>query len=1096
MELRQRRIRRAITTAIGATTVLGAGTGIFGVYASPASAAGTTTGTVSGVAFRDYNGNGTRNNGEPGESGIGVRAIDADGDQVGTATTAANGTYTLNVTGATSAQLRIEFVNIPAYLKPGVHGTNSGTSVQFVSMPATGVSLALWNPAEYCQTNPDLATPCYIAGDPLAAGSNSAADSVLRSFPDSASGVNDALQTNLATGAQIGATWGVAWSSTTSRLFSAAVVKRHVGLGPAGIGGIYATSVTGGTPTTSLLVDATTLTNLGTVASNSARGLPADKTQNSADGAVFGEIGKVGIGGLALSEDETTLWFVNLNSRSLVGFPVANPVAAQTRSTTIPQPSCTQGTARPWGIKVHDGKIYAGVVCTAENTDGTTADLNANVYAYDPAANTWSGSLLSFPLNYPKGCARSMTLPGAPAAWQLGCQWNPWRDTYQTQAEGLTNPVFPINTYVQPILSDIDFDATGTMIVALMDRDGMQLGHRNAKPDGSFDGNGINVNVGGDILRARRTGTTYTLESNANDGVNAPTAGAGNNEGPGGGEFYFQDDLQPYHDEIVMGGIAQLPGATRIAVNAIDPVGALDAGGTDWYSNTTGADVQNYQVYSDGSADAFTFGKAVGLGDIAYLCDAAPLEIGNRVWVDTNGNGAQDAGETPIAGVTVQLVRNGVVIGTAVTDADGAYYFGGLSDANLDNTTLQRNTTYTVQIPNATAGAGQQAALGGLNPTTADAGGNDLVDSDGTVTGTTSAVTFTTGGAGANDHSFDFGFTTTRVAKVALGNLVWDDTNDNGKVDAGEKGIPGVRVRLFTGPDCATEVNVGPDGILGTPDDAAGGMITDAEGHYLFRSLDPGDYCVRIDIPAGYRSSSDVPETANPNTDIDNDDNGPGKSVGSVTSNRVTLTLGGEPTNDTDGSDSNLTVDFGVFKPVADIALKKFTNGWDAQEGTGEVGPTGPDDTVHNPILVEGSAVRWTYVVTNTGNVTLVEIVVTDDRGVVVTCPKTTLAVGEQMTCTGDGVARIGQYANVATVNAKGETVPGGPPAPVPPKTDPSHYYVPPAISGIEVIPDQTLPRTGYATRTLVSWAIVLLIGGWLAFQGSRNLDQRRRQEP
>jgi len=72
-----------------------------------------------------------------------------------------------------------------------------------------------------------------------------------------------------------------------------------------------------------------------------------------------------------------------------------------------------------------------------------------------------------------------------------------------------------------------------------------------------------------------------------------------------------------------------------------------------------------------------------------------------------------------------------------------------------------------------------------------------------------------------------------------------------------------------------------------------------------------------------------------------------------------------------------------------------------------------------------GDAVTWTYNVTNTGNVVLTGVGVTDDQGVTVTCPRTTLGVGETMPCTGSGIVTAGQYANQA--NATG-TPPVGPP--------------------------------------------------------------------
>jgi probable HAF family extracellular repeat protein len=102
------------------------------------------------------------------------------------------------------------------------------------------------------------------------------------------------------------------------------------------------------------------------------------------------------------------------------------------------------------------------------------------------------------------------------------------------------------------------------------------------------------------------------------------------------------------------------------------------------------------------------------------------------------------------------------------------------------------------------------------------------------------------------------------------------------------------------------------------------------------------------------------------------------------------------------------------------INLEKHTNGYDADQ------PTGPSITVGDPVL-------WEYFVTNTGNVALSDVAVTDDQGVVVTCPKTTLAIGETMTCTGSGTATAGQYYNLglATGTYTGQTVQD---------TDPSHY--------------------------------------------------------
>jgi hypothetical protein len=105
----------------------------------------------------------------------------------------------------------------------------------------------------------------------------------------------------------------------------------------------------------------------------------------------------------------------------------------------------------------------------------------------------------------------------------------------------------------------------------------------------------------------------------------------------------------------------------------------------------------------------------------------------------------------------------------------------------------------------------------------------------------------------------------------------------------------------------------------------------------------------------------------------------------------------------------------------AGIKIKKYTNTHDA-------------DTPPGPSIAEHSKVTWTYVVTNTGEIPLANVGVTDNRGVSVSCPKTSLAAGESMTCTAYGKAIKGQYSNIG--KARG-TPTGGVEIEA---TDPSHY--------------------------------------------------------
>ncbi|MBV7328001.1 hypothetical protein KFU94_07020 [Chloroflexi bacterium TSY] len=95
-----------------------------------------------------------------------------------------------------------------------------------------------------------------------------------------------------------------------------------------------------------------------------------------------------------------------------------------------------------------------------------------------------------------------------------------------------------------------------------------------------------------------------------------------------------------------------------------------------------------------------------------------------------------------------------------------------------------------------------------------------------------------------------------------------------------------------------------------------------------------------------------------------------------------------------------------VYTPS--IAIAKMTNGFNVES------PPGPE-------LALGDLVTWTYVVTNTGNVTLNNIFLVDvpEGDVTSGCPSTTLMPNLSMTCLlTSTVTAVGQYTNSATVTA------------------------------------------------------------------------------
>lgn len=73
-----------------------------------------------------------------------------------------------------------------------------------------------------------------------------------------------------------------------------------------------------------------------------------------------------------------------------------------------------------------------------------------------------------------------------------------------------------------------------------------------------------------------------------------------------------------------------------------------------------------------------------------------------------------------------------------------------------------------------------------------------------------------------------------------------------------------------------------------------------------------------------------------------------------------------------------------------------------------------------------GDVIRYRFVVANSGDIGLHDVVLTDPGAAALTCPATTLAVGARMTCTGEHVVTVedivaGRYPNTATVTGQSD---------------------------------------------------------------------------
>lgn len=474
----------------------------------------TSFGQVTGTVFNDFNYNGTKDATasltEVGLAGVTVTAYDATGASVSTISSA-TGSYSFPNSGVTASgkKLRIEFTNYPSFTNSGVSG---GTSVQFVSAgaSATNLNFGVSYPNDYCQTNPNMVTPCY-------AQLSTPSLHIMAMFPYNNTGGGSTVASgpgvsSVANNGQVGSLWGLAYQRSTKKLFASAVLKGHAFLGPAGLDAIYQIDPTTGVENASLWLELKD--NLGIDVSptaaqpqyvtNATRGLTDALPEN--DATVWTDAAKVGLGDIEISADEKILYVVNLYDKTLYAIDIATK--AKVGSYAIPTTGCTAGVARPWGLGENNGNIYIAVTCDASTSgnDGSNlssstgvANLKAMVYKFSAGAINPT-PVLSYSLGYPKegpfyydNTAKTINT------------FKPWVDVLPGLLADGVNVAYP-----QPIFTDIKFSDNGDMIMGFTDRTGFQMGDKNYGPTGTTL---RSMYSGGDILKGCLVAGTYKLEN-------------------------------------------------------------------------------------------------------------------------------------------------------------------------------------------------------------------------------------------------------------------------------------------------------------------------------------------------------------------------------------------------------------------------------------------------------------------------------------------------------------------------------------------------------------------------------------------------------
>jgi len=839
--------RRLIAVSSGLATMI---SGLALVVAASPAQAGPGDGVLTVAVARDVSGDGVYDPViDAPQAGIQVRVSDTSGHVVNGVTNAAGEVVVPAASPLVGGRYLVE-TTVPSalsYLQPapasaagGATAYRSATTFVDVSGGAAAtVRVGVWNPADYAPLNPDY----VLAIQPSRSSPGTSRSLVRTNWVHRGNGngntttPNTENMTTLATKAQTGSVFGLA-ASGEERLFSAAWAKAFVPYGPGGSGAVYVTDLNSGSPNASLFV---TIPNAGSAAHGTIT--------NGRDDDFYTVAGTEGLGGMAMSEDRSTLYVVNLNDRRLYAVNATGATGTITGSTAIADPGCVGGQWRPGAVTVRDGQVYVGGVC-----DGSASGSRADLQAYVLRLNGGSFStVLSQPLDFVRGAA-------ANGGTAVSRQWNTWRSTWsRVGVDGLPATPTPGSSYnieyPTPFLTSLEFETDGSLFLGFRDRHADQLGSTGYEPGvATASSVFLSAITGGDVNKACvNADGSYSWEGTngcPDNTTNIPDGG----QAAAVQEFFAGDWISlsgstttASHQEIAQGGLAYAPRNGELGSIAMDPTGLVGTGGVGFFDTSTGRGPGGTPATRGWLVNTYpeSFGKGNGLGDLDLLAGLAPVQIGNRVWFDADTDGTQDADELPIPGATVTLLDStGAVVATTTTNANGEYYFGG------DGADYQvvPGASYTVRFDVSTAdtsGLPSSPPTSALSYTTANAGSDDSLDSDPTPVSPGIAQVAITAPTtpGSVDHTIDAGVVV--PPKVSVGDYVWVDQDKDGRQDEGEPGIPGV-VLVLTGPNGQPVTDV-----YGNP---VGPVTTDANGGYTFDNLPV--------LPAGQHYTVTIDQTA------------------------------------------------------------------------------------------------------------------------------------------------------------------------------------------------------------------------------------------
>ncbi len=215
---------------------------------------------------------------------------------------------------------------------------------------------------------------------------------------------------------------------------------------------------------------------------------------------------------------------------------------------------------------------------------------------------------------------------------------------------------------------------------------------------------------------------------------------------------------------------------------------------------------QSTQSVGRSAPFTLTMGQTNGRMSIGAMLSGA---VTGMVYYDDNDNAKREEGENACPGVTAELMSGDTVVAQAFSGEDGSYRFEGLAPGRY-------TVRFTAQEGCGFSGTERTVARGGVQ------------ESDGNVSSTKPVSVSGESGAVVCDAGV------VRLASVS--GVIWEDRDADRLLGSSERAMDGLNVNLMDGSGRSILKKT----------------VTDEQGRFVFDSLKPGSYKLRVDGRDGY----------------------------------------------------------------------------------------------------------------------------------------------------------------------------------------------------------------------------------------------------